>query len=411
MSAKGSTAAGYKQMIEPSEALEMVLAHTPRGRVESAPIAEALGLTAAQEVRADRDYPPFDRAMMDGFAVRLADEGREVAVAGEVTAGKSWVGQLQDAHCVAITTGSACPAGTQAVVPKELVETHGGKVMLPAELANGKHIAAKGSECRAGTTVLKEAEVITALGIANLAMFGCRNVRVYRRPKVSVIVTGDEIVRAGQEPGECEIRDSNGPMLTALVEQAGAHKGQVYYARDTLDEVIDAIGQASGESDIVLLSGGVSVGKCDVVPEALEAFGARIVFHKVKQRPGKPLLFAIKEGQLFFGLPGNPLSGYVGFHRYVRAAICKMMARPVEPAQGRGRLTETVSNKGPRVRYVLARAVGESDTPQNFRLEPLLGAGSADIHATCRANSCITLPAGEHRLEAGTVIPFEWIGR
>ena len=260
MSAKGSATAGYKQMIEPSEALELVLAHTPRGRIESVPIAQALGLTAAQEVKADRDYPPFDRAMMDGFAVRLADAGMEVDVTGEVTAGKVWVGQLQDAHCAAITTGSACPTGSQAVVPKELVELHDGKVVLPAELIKGKHIAAKGSECRAGTTVLKAAEEITALGIANLAMFGWGNVRVYDRPRVSVIVTGDEIVRAGQEPGECEIRDSNGPMLTALIEQAGAQLGKVVDARDTLDEVTDAINRVADGSDIVLLSGGVSVG-------------------------------------------------------------------------------------------------------------------------------------------------------
>ena len=204
-------------------------------------------------------------------------------------------------------------------------------------------------------------------------------------------------------------------LIVALgrIAQAPAEAGDYDSALATARAIPDPIVRSETLGGIALAQhrAGNDEAARQTVSEALETFGARIVFHKVKQRPGKPLLFAVKEGQLFFGLPGNPLSGYVGFHRYVRAAICKMMAKPVEPAKGQGRLTETVTNKGPRVRYILAQAASESDTPESYRLEPLLGAGSADIHATCRANSIITMPAGEHTYESGTAIPFEWIGR
>lgn len=390
-------------MIDPDSAQNLVIERSSPAAKARVAIDHALGLTLAEPIRSDRDYPPFDRAMMDGFAVVVSDAGRTVSVVGEVAAGDLPKSAVTRGHAVEIMTGAPCPEGTEAVAPKEDARRDGDCVLLPPELRAGQNIAPRGSECAAGTVVLDVGDVITPLALASIVTFGYENVRVFPRPTLAIITTGNELVAPGAMPGPSQIRNSNGPMLTAYVRSMQVEPMLVTHARDTVGEFRRALAMAA-DADFIVLSGAVSEGKFDVVPQALEQFGATTVFHKVSQRPGKPILFATRGSQLIFGLPGNPLSCQLGFHRYIGPAIRKFMGRPALPPRYSGILAEPFAMKGPRTLFQLSRA--ECDGGQ-WRITPLKGKGSADLYSAARANALARFEPGAGILEAGAPINFE----
>lgn len=391
-----------KTMISPDEALRIVLdaAHPqpPRGL----PPADALGLVLAEDLCADRDYPPFDRAMMDGFAAKVADAGTRVPLVGEVPAGMRAEAPLAAGTALAIMTGAPCPAGTEVVVPVEDAVREGDEfVRLPESLKPGAHIAPLGCECRRDACVAPAGSVVTPLVVANAAAFGRDRLSVVPRPTAAIIVTGAEIA----ESAEASIRDSNGPMLTALLTGLGVFDVLWRHAVDTVEDVAYALAAAE-TADVVLLSGGVSAGKYDLVPDCLRAAGVELLFHKVTQKPGKPLLFGRKGARLYFGLPGNPLACHLGFHRYVRPAVCRMMGYAGTTPQARGFLATDVDAVGPRTVFQLCRVTA---TSTGFAVAPLSGRGSADLHSPSLANAYLRLDPG-NPLAEGKSVPFEWIG-
>ncbi len=226
---------------------------------------------------------------------------------------------------------------------------------------------------------------------------------------MAIITTGSELVPPGQSPLPWQIRDGNGPMLAAMAEAAGMKDPLMLHADDRLDAIHAALAQAA-EHEIVLLSGGVSAGNYDLVPQALEHFGARIVFHKVTQKPGKPLLLATKGRQLLFGLPGNPLSCHLGFDRYVAAAIRQREGMPAVPAPFHGALATPLRWKGGRTFFLLARAERSGPMLLDWLVHPLSGVSSADIFTPSRANCYVRVPPGSDELPAGSSVPFTWIG-
>lgn len=386
----------------------MVLRHAPRLPAELVPLDAACGLCVAEAVIADRDYPPFPRAMMDGYAVRLDDAGRRVRVIGELAAGKTSSAAVVPGRCVEIMTGAACPAGTEAVTPKEDVQRQADHVLLPRSITAGQHIAPPGSECRAGQTVLEAGGAITPLAVAALASLGRGEVRAHRRPALALITTGDELVEIGQEPPAGQIRNSNGPMLTALASAAGLRCAPRQHCSDQPAAILAALHQTAGY-EIVLLSGGVSTGTYDLVPQAVQAYGAKIVFHKVAQKPGKPLLFARNANQLLFGLPGNPLACHFCFHRYVLAAARQMAWQPPLPPPHEGRLTAPLAGTRARTYFATGRAQPDPRCPDCWRLHPLPGASSADIFGTAAADCYLEVPP-DAQLSAGDTVRFTWIG-
>ncbi|HIQ21638.1 MAG TPA: molybdopterin molybdenumtransferase MoeA [Planctomycetes bacterium] len=394
-------------MIPPDEALRLVCQHAVALAPRDVALEEACGLQLAQPVAADRHYPPFARAMMDGYAVRLGDAGRTVPVVGQVAAGDRFAGAMEPGGCVEIMTGAPCPPGTEAVVPKEHVRRSGSQVSLPGQLRAGQHIAEAGSECPAGRVVLQPGQTITPMAVAVMASFGIVSVRVVPRPSVAIITTGGELVPAASEPGEGQIRDSNGPMLAALARDVALERPSCLHVEDQLEAILDAL-ERSADHNLVLLTGGVSVGTYDLVPAALERYGAEVVFHKVRQKPGKPLLFARKQNQLVFGLPGNPLSCHFCFHRYVAPAAQRMSGKPA-PAQALpGTLTAPVEPKAGRTYFVTARA--EPGEEGQWLVHPLPTTSSADIFASWPANCYAQVPPGKEPIPAGHVLPFTWIG-
>jgi len=422
---------GGRYRIDPDEALRLVLEAVGAPRSERASLSEAHGRVLAEEIRADRDYPPFPRAMMDGYAVRVAQAGTAVEVVGELSAGRPAIELPGVGQCLEIMTGAPCPPGTEAVVPKEQVQREGNRVILPEGIAAGEHIAPQGSECAAGSVVLQPGQVVTALAVAVLAAFGRETVEVTRRPSLAVITTGAELVRPGREPGPGQIRDCNGPMLAALARQMGIEP-LLLHAMDDVEAISHALDRAAAK-DFVLLTGGISAGKFDLVPEALKRYGAEFIFRQVTQRPGKPFLLARKGAQLLFGLPGNPLACHLVFHRYVAAAIRRSEGKSSAAALLIGQLAAPIRNQGDRTHFLLARAEqkrGQNDFPaplarQPFentrenssapfftawRVHPLHAASSADIFTPAGANCYLRIPPETVHIAAGEPIVFEWIG-
>jgi molybdenum cofactor synthesis domain-containing protein len=385
-------------MLSPSEALLAVAAvcrPLPPRRVD---LPEALGLVLAEPIRADRDCPPFPRAMMDGYAVRLSAAGLRVRVIGEAAAGR-WIDDvLADGDAWEIMTGAACPPGTEAVVPKEYTTRDGNCVAMPARIAAGQHIAPVGSECRAGEIVIPPGEPIAPMSLAVMASFGVRRVAIVPRPRLGIIVTGAELAPQDAAPAPGQIRDSNGPMLAAMAQPFLAERPTVAYAIDTYESLRRALA-ATADCDLVALSAGVSIGRYDLVPEALRDYGSELVFHRVRQKPGKPLLLARRGPHVLFGLPGNSLACHFCFHRYVEVALRALAGRAPMPAIHEAVLTAAVPARGGRTYFIPGRAVpGAGGAP--WIVEPLAGVSSADIFHSHRANCYLEVPPRPRELPA-----------
>lgn len=389
-------------MLHPDAALHAVLEAAAPLPPALFPRDESLGLVLAEDVRADRDYPSFPRAMMDGYAVRASDGGRVVAVVGEVAAGQVPTVRVEEGTAVEIMTGAPCPPGTDAVVPKEEATREARQVALPAVIEPGKHIAPVGSECAKDRVVAARGTLITPLVIANMAAFGYETVSAVPRPRCAVITTGSEVVSPGAAPGPYQIRNSNGPMLEALSRLAGMTDVRVSHALDTEQDLLDKL-DASGDADIVLLAGGVSAGKYDLVPGVLRQYGVDPVFHKIAQRPGKPTWFGKQGARLYFGLPGNPLACHLSFHRYVAAAIRKMTGRTPEQHAVMGRLLAPVKGLPKLTVFQLCRYAWEQG---EWQVMPLPGKGSADLYAPAAANAYVRVEADCAGLAAGDIVMF-----
>ncbi len=396
-------------MIGPDEALRLVLEERLMRPPQSVSAVESYGMQLAESIAADRDYPPFPRAMMDGYAVAVADAGKTIDVLGEVAAGQEAPGPVDAGRCYEIMTGAPCPSGTEAVVQKEQVQRSEDRVALPGRIDPGQHIAPQGSECQNGRVVLQQGQTVSPLAVAVMASCGQDSVQVVPRPRLAVITTGTELAPPGTMPTAAQIRDSNGPMLVVMARDMGLPTPTHLHADDRVDSLLGALGQTA-DADIVLLTGGVSVGNYDFVPQALEDFGATTIFHKVNQKPGKPLLLARRDEQLIFGLPGNPLASHFCFHRYVAAAIRQMEGKPSRLQSLQGELTESVGRKRSRTHFVVARAEHTDEPNGGWRLRPLRGVSSADIFAACPANCYLELPPGTETAQAGEILRFTWIG-
>jgi len=390
-------------MIGAAEAKDLVLQHCRLRDARLVATAESLGLVLSRSVVADRDYPPFDRATMDGFAVRVAHAGRTVAVRGEVRAGVLPLISPDDDGCVEIMTGAPCPAGTEAVVMKEEARRESGAVSLPAVIRVGQHIVPAGAECRSGATVLSAPSILGPLAQGLLAGVGQSQVWARTPPSVALLITGDEIVGGPDRPADAEIRDSNGPMLAAMARASGLATPSQVRVRDTPESLAAAL--ESSTADLVVLTGGVSSGNYDLVPAALASHGVTLVFHKVRQQPGKPILFGVKGPRLFFGLPGTPLGCHLGFHRYVLPAARAVAGLPPIGHQD-GRVVAAWSTTSERQQFVLAKAARSVESWDVTLLSPK---GSSDLFSVSGANALVSVPEGRRVLAPGAAVDFEWL--
>jgi len=395
-------------MIPITEAIRIVLQHTSKLEVESVALSDSLGRVLAEDIIADTNLPPFDRAQMDGYAVRAADVSNTPArlqIVGESAAGAGWHHEMKAGEAVRIMTGAPVPVGADAVQQVELTrEAKGGnEVEILERVDVGRSIVRQASEIKTGETVLRDGEDIKAAMIATLASFGYAQVKVGRRPRVAVMATGSELVDVDQKPGRDQIRDSNNYTIAAYAALAGATVARLPLAVDDTEDLKKQIAEAAGQSDVLITSGGVSMGVYDFTKAALQELGAEIYFERVALRPGKPTVFARLGNTLVFGLPGNPVSVAVTFNLFARTALRAMQgAKHPELIEETAVLARELKGSIERESYL--PAVLRTDEKGTLLAEPLKWGGSSDFVAFARATALIDVPTGVKMIEAGSCV-------
>lgn len=369
-------------------------------RVDEIALEDAAGRVLAEAVRADRDYPPVRRSARDGFAVRAADLPGELRVIGEVRAGESFAGEVGPGQAVEIMTGAPVPRGADAVVMVEHVTAAAERVAIARSLAPGENIVEQGSQARRGDVLLEPGRRLGFAEIAVLAASGYARVPSFARPIVSIIATGDELVGVEETPLDHQVRNSNAVSLAAQVARAGGCPQVLPVARDQYAATRQLIEQGL-RSDLLLLSGGVSAGKYDIVERVLADLGAEFFFDRVLIMPGQPLVFGKAGGTFFFGLPGNPVSTMVTFEVFARAAV--------ELAGGQSEsllpVTWTKLGRDFRQKTGLTRFLPARLSADGSQIDPLAWQGSGDIPAVAGANAFLVTEPDRESWAAG-----DWIG-
>ncbi|MGH9691001.1 MAG: molybdopterin molybdotransferase MoeA [Candidatus Acidiferrales bacterium] len=366
--------------------------------------SRAVGRVLAENVSADRNYPPFNRSIRDGFALRSADAaqpGSKLRQIGESRAGVAFNGTVAAGECVRIFTGAPVPRGADAVVMQEYTRTEADFVVFEKAVRAGQQIVFEGAEARVGEVVVKRGTRLSFAELAMAAEVGQIRVAVTRRPRVAILSTGDEVVEVEQTPGPYQIRNGNSISLSAQVTLAGGEPVMLPNARDDLSELRARIEQGL-ESDILVLSGGVSVGKYDLVEQALRELGAEFFFDAVALRPGKPAVFGWCKEKPVFGLPGNPVSTMLTFELFAVPAIELLSGYEPQPLPFfRARLAHTVNEKGDVQHFLPARVNWPGGQPT---VELMLWEGSGDVAAVVRGNCFLVVEGSKLQLDAG-----EWV--
>jgi molybdopterin molybdotransferase len=405
------------ELISVEEARRRVLALARPLPEEVVPCGLALGRVLSEDVASEEDLPPVDSSAMDGYAVAAGANG-ELAVVGESRAGTPAARAVGEGEAIAISTGAQVPEGTGAVVPVERTRPAGAAAapgraaerrVVVEPLPAGANIRRAGEDVRAGATVLHAGTPIGPAEIAMLAQVGRTEVRVGGRPRVAVVVTGDELVEPGEPLGPGQIRDSNAPALAALATAAGAAVTGRHRVGDSFDDTVRALRDALAEADVVCVSGGVSVGEHDHVKPALAELGVEQSFWGVALKPGKPTWFgATAGGELVFGLPGNPVSAMVTFQLFAQPALRALAGADPSHARVRARLDAPVRLNANREQAIRVKLRAHDD---GWHAEPTGPQGSHQISSLLGADALALVPTGDGELAAGEVVHAEPLAR
>jgi molybdopterin molybdotransferase len=392
-------------MISFKEAVKTVLRHARPLPAVQTRIEEAVGRALLEDVHSGMDMPPFNKSAVDGYAVRAADlvGGRELRCSGLIQAGDSFKGKMCAGECIKIMTGAPVPAGADAVVMVEFTSERDGLVTFKGSIKKGTNIARRGEDIKKGQKILSRGIVIKISHIAVLAAVGRGHVRTGALPKVSLINTGGEIVPPGAKLAGNRIYNSNGPMLSAMLKTDKICAAPVI-VRDDAKKMRAALSRAL-KADMLLISGGVSMGDYDLVPAVLKSLGVREIFHKVRVRPGKPLFFGVKGRTLVFGIPGNPVANFMAYLAYIRPAIRKMGGRPdFAPKFKTGTCAVKFEPRTPRKALVLSKVSERAD----YSLTEVSNNGSADILALAQANGFTVVKEGGSLKKNGKAAFISW---
>ncbi|MCY7410173.1 MAG: molybdopterin molybdotransferase MoeA [Chitinophagales bacterium] len=388
-------------MISVQEAKDLVVKNTFSGKEETKLLTLSLGYVLSQNIKAPFDLPSFDNSAMDGYAFRFQDfqDKKQIKIIGESSAGKSFTKKIKSNECVRIFTGAEMPAGADTVVMQEKVSVENNLLTindLPITL--GLNVRKRGSQILKGELAMKKSSLISPAAIGFLSSFGIKKIKVYSKPRVSIIVTGNELEVAGNKLSRGKIYESNSSCLNAGLEKSGISKSKIYRVKDDEKKISQFFSKALSESNFILLTGGISVGDYDFVGKVLQQLKVKTIFYKVKQRPGKPFYFGVKNKKAIFALPGNPASVLSCFYQYVLPAIKKF--------QGMQDLFL------PAVQLPLAKPIKKLSTLGFFlkaktdfkTVQALEGQFSHIMKSFADANCMIYVPEGIDQLDAGATV-------
>jgi molybdopterin molybdotransferase len=402
---------GFTNLLTPEEATQrFARAYTPRPRgIEHVPLAAAYGRVLAQDATAREDLPSFDRSTVDGFAVRAADVSSAAAktpitlrLAGDVQMGAAAAVPVGAGEAVRIPTGGMLPHGADAVVMLEHVEERAGQIAVGRPARPGDNVIRRAEDIRQGDVALRAGTRLRPQDVGLLAGLGIVSVPVFLRPRVAILTTGDEIVAADRAPAGGQVRDVNSYTLAALVRQEGGEPRAVGIVEDVYETLLDTLRGARRDSELVLVSGGSSVGEKDAVARAIGELGRPgVIVHGVSIKPGKPTILALVDGTPIIGLPGHPVSGMVIFDVFVRGVLRGLAGRTEVRPFGRvvrARLTHPIPSAGDREDHI---RVFLEETDRELRAVPVLGK-SGVITTMTRADGVVVVPIGQRMLDAGT---------
>ena len=391
-------------MISVTEANDIILSYPYRTSKEIVTLDNALGRTLAEAIRADRDFPPFDRVSMDGIAIRFAayQSGRlSFVIEGTQAAGQPATSLKEETNCLEVMTGTLLPSGTDTVVPYEWIEVQDGTAtLLNKAVVAGQNVHGRASDVKQNDTLLEPGTPITPAEIALLATTGNVEVLVYSRPRIAVLSTGDELVDIDRQPLPHQIRKSNSYVLLAALQEAG-FPADTFHLPDDKEKLSKAIANVLQHYDVIILSGGVSKGKFDYVPQALEVNGITKLFHQVNQRPGKPFWFGRSEQHTVFALPGNPVSTHLCFYRYIKPWLAHSVGLSAAPSHA---ILAGDFSFSPSITYFLQVAV--KNEAGKLMAYPHVGSGSGDFANLKLVTGFLELPFDKTDFKTGEVYPY-----
>jgi molybdenum cofactor synthesis domain-containing protein len=403
-----------KQLLSFEDALRIVMKAVPSPRREEVPLSQAVGRVLARDVRADRDLPPFDRAALDGYAVHVSGPfgtEQDLPVIGEVAAGERPPRNLAPGRCVRIWTGAAVPLGAQGIIPVEVAEERGNRVLLDGPLVSvGKRragIADRGEDARRGEILLQRGRRLTAGDLVVLGGVGCFSVSVFSEPEVAVAVTGHELVSPDEAPNPYQIRSTNDLIVSAIGRQVGVGRIRSLGILEDQTGVLRRAVYRGLRSEVMIITGGVSMGRLDLVPEILADLGVRIRIHGVAIRPGKPFLFGtcVKDGRrtAVFGLPGNPVSTMVTMMELVAPFLRAWRGEPQPmPRSATARMMGPISRGSGLLHFVPATL--SIDARAILWANPLRMNGSGDFVSAARATAFLRVPGDGKKRQKGSVL-------
>ncbi len=366
---------------------------------ETVDLPHALFRVLAADVTADRPMPPFDRSAMDGFACRRADTAQPLTLEGTVAAGQDPGQPLAPGQCRRVMTGAPVPANADLVVPVEDAEEVDGRQVRVRRVPDRPHIARCGEDWRAGDVILGAGTRLLAPHLALLASVGALQLRVARRPRVGLIATGSEVVEPSKTPGAEQIRNTNTILATAQLAALAITPTYYGIARDHAPDIDALVRQAAGENDVVLVSGGVSMGDFDLVPQSVQEAGFEILFHHVAIKPGKPVLFGRLGPRYAFGLPGNPVSTFVILELLVKPFLARLMGHKERPGLALARMAAPFARRDAERAEWQPVVVDDTGAAQ---LIPYHGSGH--LRALAQANALLCIPRGTTELPKDTLV-------
>jgi molybdopterin molybdotransferase len=391
-------------MIELKEALQIVLCSARLLASEHTDICQALNRILAEDVISDIDMPPFDKAVVDGYACCRADLANTLTIIETIQAGVPPTRAIGPNQCAKIMTGAAVPQGADCVIMIEHTENVGENTIRYRGKQTPDNICRKGEDIKLEEVVLKKGTRIRPQHIAVAASVGHTQPLVAKRPRVAIIATGDELVKPALKPGPSQIRNSNSFQIVAQVEAVGAAVRDYGVVKDVTTEIDRALRVAAEDNDVVIVSGGVSVGDLDLVPGVLSRNNVKVLFEKIAAEPGKPTVFGLSDKVYFWGLPGNPVSTFVIFELLVKPFLYKLMGRDYSPIVVRMPLDETIVRKRTERQGWIPVKIMSSGT-----VKPVEYHGSAHILALCNADGLISFEIGVAKIEKGAMISVRLI--